>query len=397
MFFCLKPSQTMVHFLLALLGQSLLIPTTATAAFSSAAAGAAAGNNPDFVVVRSYSLHGIGGRRIATMQEVRPAPRDALWTGEDEVESLYPTTRRAFVIPGDGAGPAGGVVANVRQTSFGCGKLGATVWPSSIALAALLSERTDRDGVGGGPASVVGGRRVLELGSGCGLPSAAASILGASRVLATDHWEERGGGGGGGGGDDRGRLMPKNPHGANLAHNVASSNRRRRPGGGGGGEDIKDDPPVASVSRLDWHDASGARDVAEGYRPDLVIGSDLVYYPADVSPLLRTLGILLGGATDREGGGSGIGGGGERRREALLVSPLPPSAERESLGEFRERLEAVADLDGDDGWLAGCDVAMDELVMVERRGGDDDDGDDDDNSEEERHNFLRIRIVRRPY
>jgi hypothetical protein len=381
----------MVAFLLTLLVQSLLIPTTATAAFSSAAAG----NNPDVVVVRSYSLRDSGGRRIATMQEVRPAPRDAPWTGEDEVESLYPTTRRAFVIPGDGAGPAGGAVANVRQTSFGCGRLGATVWPSSIALAALLSERADRgDGVGGGPAPVVGGRRVLELGSGCGLPSAAASILGASRVLATDHWEEEGGGG-----DDRGRLMPKNPHGANLAHNVATLNRRRRPGGdgvGGGGEDFKDDPPVASVRRLDWHDASGARDVAGGYRPDLVIGSDLVYYPADVSPLLRTLGILLGEATDREGGG-GIGGG-ERRREALLVSPLPPSAERESLGEFRERLEAAADnRDVDDGWLAGCDVAMDELVMVERRGGDVDDDNDDDDGEEERHNLLRIRIVQRPY
>ena len=245
----------MAAFLLTLLVQSLLIPTTATAAFSSAAAG----NNPDVVVVRSYSLRDSGGRRIATMQEVRPAPRDAPWTGEDEVESLYPTTRRAFVIPGD-AGPAGGAVANVRQTSFGCGRLGATVWPSSIALAALLSERADRgDGVGGGPASVVGGRRVLELGSGCGLPSAAASILGASRVLATDHW--------GGGGDDRGRLMPKNPHGANLAHNVATLNRRSRPGGDGGvggGEDFKDDPPVASVRRLDWHDASGARDVAGG-------------------------------------------------------------------------------------------------------------------------------------
>jgi hypothetical protein len=84
-------------------------------------------------------------------------------------------------------------------------------------------------------------------------------------------------------------------------------------------------------------------------RPDLIIVSDLVYYPADVKPLLRTLGILFGAATEEGGIG---GGGGDRWGETLLVSPLPPSAERESLGDFRERLAAASRDDGD-GRVAG--------------------------------------------
>jgi hypothetical protein len=77
------------------------------------------------------------------------------------------------------------------------------------------------------------------------------------------------------------------------------------------------------------------------------------------------------------------------RRVAVLILPLPPNAERESLGKFRARLATATN---DDGWLVGCEISMDELVMVERRGGDDD-GDD---GEEERHNLLRIKIVLSP-
>ncbi len=53
----------------------------------------------------------------------------------------------------------------------------AEVWPSSIALARAVSART------------LGGRRVLELGCGLGLPSVVAA-LGGARVLATDWSEE---------------------------------------------------------------------------------------------------------------------------------------------------------------------------------------------------------------
>jgi hypothetical protein len=57
--------------------------------------------------------------------------------------------------------------------------------------------------------------------------------------------------------------------------------------------------------------------------------------------------------------------------------------------DLRARLATATD---DDGWLIGCKISMDELVMVERRGGDD----DGDNGEEEMHNLLRIKIVLSP-
>ena len=82
--------------------------TTATA-FSSAT-----GDSGDVVAdVRSHSLHGNDGTalnwhddrgrrgrgRRALLHEVRPVRRDARVEDEDEVESLYLTVRRAFVIP----------------------------------------------------------------------------------------------------------------------------------------------------------------------------------------------------------------------------------------------------------------------------------------------------------
>ncbi len=65
---------------------------------------------------------------------------------------------------------------------------------------------------------VVEGRRVLKLGSSCGPPSAMALMFGATSALTTNHWEM--GGRGGRREDNGGRLMPKNPHGMNLVHNI---------------------------------------------------------------------------------------------------------------------------------------------------------------------------------
>mmetsp|Transcript_17495 Transcript_17495/g.29637 ORF Transcript_17495/g.29637 Transcript_17495/m.29637 type:complete len:110 (+) Transcript_17495:474-803(+) len=73
----------------------------------------------------------------------------------------------------------------IRQTSFGCGRLGATVWPSSIALASLLARDTYR--------SSIQVKRILELGSGCGLPTLTAKeVCSADQVLATGYWEKEG-------------------------------------------------------------------------------------------------------------------------------------------------------------------------------------------------------------
>ena len=209
------------------------------------------------------------------------------------------------------------------------------MWPSALALAALLASDDRCHGL-------VKGKRVMELGSGCGLPSLVAkAVCGAEKVMATDYWELSDIDANGGsvlpmGAPDSGeRLVPKDLFGANLAYNVEVS---------------EDDEAIASVRRLDWHDEMEIFANANEYRPDVIIGSDLVYYPMDTSPLLQTLEILL--KAGREEGSA---------REALLILPLPPSAEREALPDFRERLE-----NGELG--EGCDVVMDELELVETKG-----------------------------
>jgi len=318
--------------------------------------------------VRSFAVYSEHARCVGTCQEVRPEARDPA-AEEDEVELFYQTTRRSFAFPhgwtddvddmavssqrsflfpraavpggedDGGGGHAGWESAtdaerllradtiplrqvNIRQTSFGCGRLGATVWPSGIALAALLS---------GDYRSLVEGKRVLELGSGCGLPSLVAKdVAGASDVVATDYWEEDDGK------FDADRLVPKNLFGANLAHNLGSQ---------------------TAVMHLDWHDQFSVMNVYEKFQPDIIIGSDLVYYPQDTPPLIQTLNILL------NSGASAV----------LLVLPLPPNAEREALPEFRSRLQS--------GALERCNVEMEEMVMVGSGGND-------------RHNLLRIHITR---
>ena len=112
------------------------------------------------VVTKSYVVTGVGFENLAYELRLPSLPKNH---DEDEVELYYPTTRRAFQFPHRSP-----EAVEVRQTSFGCGKLGANVWPSSIALASLLAN--------GG--TVTEGRRILELGAGCGLPSATARICG---------------------------------------------------------------------------------------------------------------------------------------------------------------------------------------------------------------------------
>lgn len=258
---------------------------------------------------------------------------------EDEVEMFYATTKRYFTFPtpendGDVAAEdqnqsnsgEDNKLLQIRQTSFGCGRLGATVWPSAIALASLLAGNTYR--------SSVQGKRILELGSGCGLPTLTAKVVCCADALATDYWESEGVVVGN-------RLVPKDLFGVNLAFNVGCQPRN-----------------------LDWHDELSVFDVSTNFKPDIVVGSDLVYYPDDTEPLLQTLDILL-----KNGGGA---------RNMLLILPLPPTAEREALPEFRRRLEGGVLGNGGDK-----DVVMDELEMTVRSAS---------TNEEEIHNFLRIRI-----
>mmetsp|Transcript_47318 Transcript_47318/g.53647 ORF Transcript_47318/g.53647 Transcript_47318/m.53647 type:complete len:346 (+) Transcript_47318:55-1092(+) len=237
---------------------------------------------------------------------------------EDEVEYWYPTKRRHFEFS---ISPICNSPITIRQTSFGCGKLGGDVWDSSIALCLYLGKQC-----------IVKGSRVLELGSGCGLPSVVCrDVLQASAVLATDFWETDN--------DvfDEDRLVPTKFHGMNLKYNVDKiySQERQRVISDNNGNDNNDDNRVVetAVLKMDWHDRVSTKIAKATFCPDLVIGSDLVYYPMDVEPLLNTLEVLLDGNKESPSPTE------NKNTRAVLVLPLAPS-EREALPEFRKKIPA---------------------------------------------------------
>jgi predicted nicotinamide N-methyase len=113
----------------------------------------------------------------------------------------------------------------------------AHLWPAARALVTWMAERPD----------MWQGRSVLELGCGLGLPAMTAAKLGA-RVFACD-------------------FHPDN--GAFLVRNAARNGAK------------------VDVFTMDWNRP------ALGRRFDLVLGSDLVYEPAMIEPLLRAVSQLL--------------------------------------------------------------------------------------------------------
>ena len=312
-------------------------------------------------IIRTYKIFGndIDDNKNNIIYSVRPEPSDPN-VEEDEIEMYYPTTKRAFMFPNTHNTNTNekinnNMIVNIRETSFGCGKLGSTVWPSAIVLSCLLANESID----------LKDKKIIELGAGCGLPSTfLANTNGVIQsILATDYWEEEvtadstqtssstdslyrnsALGQTTNNGD---RLMAKSLFGRNLAYNIGS-----------------DENEQTSVKRLDWHDEMGIFKVATDYKPDVIIGSDLVYYPMDTLPLLQTIEMLC------KAGGA---------KEALLIFPLNDG--REALPDFRERLES-GEL-GDD-----FEVIIDEITMTDKWN----DTDDDDDDEGDRYTFLRVRI-----
>lgn len=263
-------------------------------------------NNPD--VIRSY----VFGDDARCWEVLSPSGIEQD-EEEDEVEYWYPTRKRYFEFLIPSSSVTSRTSTTIRQTSFGCGKLGAEVWESSVALCLYLGQH-----------SMVEGKRILELGSGCGLPSVVCrDDLKAAAVLATDFWETE---------DvefDGDRLVPTKFHGLNLEYNVVKSCL----------DDADRVETETAVQRLDWHDRASAAAARDSFRPDMVIGSDLVYYPMDVEPLLSVLETLLVGhdAGNEEEPASVP----EERKmiRAVLALALAP-AKREALPEFRSKVPA---------------------------------------------------------
>jgi hypothetical protein len=166
--------------------------------------------------------------------------------------------------------------------------------------------------------SMVQNKRVLELGAGIGLPSALCrDVLKAKAVVATDFWKENNklhpedatlfSN------EDKSRLIPEAWHGMNLRYNIQRDNQN------------------AFVQRVDWHHLDTVKNVKKSFGPpDLVIGSDLIYYRSDLPHFCATLLELLSGSSSSGG-----------CKDILLVSPLPPD-EREALPDFRDWLKEQA-------------------------------------------------------
>ncbi|XP_072969104.1 uncharacterized protein [Typha angustifolia] len=127
------------------------------------------------------------------------------------------------------------------------GVTGAVMWDSGVVLGKFLEHAVDTKRL------VLRGRRVVELGSGCGLVGCIASLLGAEVVL-TDL-------------PDRLKLLKKN-----VEANVGEGR--------------------ASVSELTWGDDLDP-EIAE-HLPEIVLGSDVIYSEAAVKDLLITLSQLSG-------------------------------------------------------------------------------------------------------
>jgi len=256
------------------------------------------------------------GEILAKGHELRSLPEERNRPDEDELEMLYPTQRQYFQFGGSSIHP----VQIVRTTSFGCGKLGHQIWPSALALSlalvrefGIMSKNID---------PIHRPRSVLELGAGCGLPSVVCRDVLQLPVTATDFWYE----GQGSVDRDMDRLIPEVYHGINLRYNVigaaptsAVSTRF------GGGQERESTP--ARVELLDWHKIETVQKIGP---IDLVIGSDVIYYPMDIEPLWKTMESLL-----KDGGASKI----------ILMLPLKPD-QREALPAFMELLEKKSSSEG---------------------------------------------------
>lgn len=156
------------------------------------------------------------------------------------------------------------------------GVTGAVMWDSGIVLAKFLEHSVDFGLI------ELNGKKVVELGSGCGLVGFIAALLGAE-VILTDL-------------PDRLRLLKKNLE-ANFPGPIRGS---------------------AKVSELTWGDELDD-DLTQPF-PDYVLGSDVIYSEAAVRDLLTTLKELSGSHTT-------IFLSGELRNDAVLECFLEAALE----------------------------------------------------------------------
>ncbi|XP_052182578.1 uncharacterized protein LOC127795140 isoform X2 [Diospyros lotus] len=161
------------------------------------------------------------------------------------------------------------------------GVTGAVVWDSGVVLGKFLEHAVESG------TTILQGKKVVELGSGCGLVGSIAALLGAE-VILTDL-------------PDRLRLLKKNIE-TNLYGDVRGS---------------------AVVSELIWGEEPDAQLIEP--LPNYVLGSDVIYSEEAVMDLLATLLELCGNQTT-------IILAGELRNDAVLEYFIECALEEFTIG-----------------------------------------------------------------
>ena len=185
----------------------------------------------------------------------------------------------------------GDVLANRRTVSFRMhrnmfeGGTGCHEWHAGFYLAELAATHP----------KIFDGRRVLELGAGCGL---AATVMARgtsessppregcrgvpSRMILTDA--------------DADALVNL---AANLAANDVAVGEEEKDTNTNDDSRTKQNAVHVTTARLDWEDFD--YDTLRAYRTDLIVASDVLYDPLNITPLLNVCGCLLGVDEERDG------------------------------------------------------------------------------------------------
>jgi len=164
--------------------------------------------------------------------------------------------RKAFRLPT-------GDVVTICELSFGSGGLGGTTWDAGVALAIWLSLDP---ACAAFPHDTYRDRRVLELGSGCGIGGIAAALGGgASSIVLSD-------------------IGLASPTSLSVDEELREEKSAALRANLRAVAALNGLEGAADVVPLDWRDC-----LHDDFRPDeqfaLVTGSDLIYYEADAEPL----------------------------------------------------------------------------------------------------------------
>ncbi|GAA0146818.1 hypothetical protein LIER_06680 [Lithospermum erythrorhizon] len=194
----------------------------------------------------------------------------------------YFVSQTSLQLPIDACGRALSILQS--PSSLGTpGVTGSVMWDSGVVLGKFLEHAVETGNI------LLQNKKVVELGSGCGLAGCIAALLGA-QVILTDL-------------PDRLRLLKKNVE-VNLYGDVRGS---------------------ATVDELTWGDDLDPHFTQP--MPDFVLGSDVIYSEGAVTDLLKTLIGLCGDQTT-------IILAGELRNDAILEYFLEAAMEEFIIGRL---------------------------------------------------------------